>query len=205
LIEVYYYIHVNDAYDVAECGMSLQKWYDKEIEIGGQKRKFISAFLNPRDDIEKYRSNDYKCLKMNIPFKDCYIAEKYYYYAGLENSRAMDLYLKSIIPVDEYVYGTYRLPECLIGTTILPDRIVIAGTGLDTPVLFNNSEELYINNIIELKREEDSSFSDALLYFFYSKLAENNKIDKIENANKKFAVFIDKNGGKSVIVKIPEI
>lgn len=205
MIEVYFYIHEYDAVIVAECGMSLQRWHDREVIIAGEKKKCISALLNPRDDLDKYRSRDYRCLKINLPANTCYAAEKYFYNAGLSDDRIMELYINSIIPVENYVYGTYRLPECLITTTMLPDRISITGSKLDSPVLFGSSEELYINNIIELNKEEDSGFSDAMLYFFYCGLAERNKIVKIEDTDKKIAVFVDKDKGKTIVIKVPEI
>lgn len=205
MVEVYYYLPADKADEVVECGLKLSEWYSKEVAVNGDKRKCISALLNPKDDIDKYKSSEFKCVKLELPPHYCFAADKYLYLAGQADSKAMELYLESIIPVKEYIFGAYRLPECLVTSTIIAGHISILDKRLDSPVLFDNSEDLYINNILESYRESHSDFNDCLLYNFYSKLAETGKVDKIEDINNKIAVFIEKESGKAFTVKIPDL
>lgn len=205
MVDIYYYLPVNEVDNAVECGLRLSKWSEKEIFIDGEVKKCISALLNPRDDMSKYRSEYYRCVKLELPENYCYVADGSLYLAGLGSTKAMDMYKGSIIPVKNYIFGSYRLPECLVVTTVISGQISILSKKLDSPVLYDNSEELYINNIMETYKEIHSDFSDCLLYNFYSKLAEIGKADKIEDNEKKIAVFFDKKREKAFTVKIPDM
>lgn len=205
LVEVYYYLPADETANAVECGLKMSKWYDKEVVINNENKKCISAFLNPKDDIEKYRSSGFRCVKLELAPNYCFIADKYLYLAGLDNSEVMSLYLDSIIPVESYIFGSYRIPECLVTCTVIGGHITVLNKRLDSPVLFDNSEDLYINNIIESYKEEYDDFSDTVLYSFYCKLAEMKKIDKIEDMDHKIAVFLNRNTGKAYTIKIPDM
>lgn len=205
MVEVYYYLPAAEADVVVECGLKLSRWADREIKMGGEVRKCISALLNPRDDMDKYRSSAFKCLKLEIQPDYCYIADRYLYEAGKIANAAMDMYYGSVIPVENYMFGTYRLPECLVFTTIMSEQISFLSRGMDSPILYDNSEDLYINNVIETYREYHSNFNDCLLYNFYCKLAEIGKADKIEDREKKIAVFFDRKREKVFSVRIPDM
>ncbi|MDP4183497.1 MAG: hypothetical protein Q8942_20710, partial [Bacillota bacterium] len=75
---------------------------------------------------------------------------------------------------------------------------------LDSPILYDNSEELYVNNIIESYKEEHDDFQDALIYSFYSKLAEEKGFEMLSDSQKKIAIVIDKKRGKYFSIKIPD-
>jgi hypothetical protein len=113
-------------------------------------------------------------------------------------------YQKSLIPIEQYIFGTYRLPECLIPTTIISEQMEEVDKKLGLPVLFENSEKLYLSNILESYREENDESNDALLYYFYNKLAEFKKIDKIEDKEKKVAIFFDRVRDKVFCLRVPD-
>lgn len=204
LVEVYFYLPSDKAGEIVECGLKLSDWYSREVRIDGDVKKCLSALLNPKDDIEKYKSSEYKCVKLELSPNYCFAADKYLYLAGQNSPEIMEMYEKSVIPVKEYIFGSYRLPECLVTSTVIAGHISVLDKRLDSPVLFDNSEDLYINNILEAYKEEHDDFNDCLLYNFYSKLAEAGKVDKIEDVEKRIAVFIEKSSGKAVTVKIPD-
>ncbi len=83
MVEVYYYLPSREVEEVVECGLKLSKWHDKEVVINGDSKKCISALLNPRDDIGKYRSADFKCVKFELAPQYCYAADRYLYRVGL--------------------------------------------------------------------------------------------------------------------------
>lgn len=205
MAEIYFYVESNAAENSVECGLKLSEYGSKDVVINGQTKKCITALLNPKDDMEKYKSADYKCLKFELPSKFCFIGDAYLYRAGLDSPELMKIYADTIVPINDYIFGSFRLPECLVSTTLLPGQISILDKRLDSPVLFDNSEEFYINNIIEINREENSDFNDAMLYCFFSTLALQDKLKKIEDKSRKIAVFIDEKNNKTISIKIPDV
>jgi len=204
MAELYYYIPADETEYVLECGLKLSKWYDKEVVINGVKRKCLTALLNPKDDMEKYKDTSLCCVKLDVPSQYCYVADRYLYEAGLDMPEAMQIYINTIIPIEKYLFGFHRLPECLVTTTVIAGQVKVLNRAQDSPVLIRDSEELYLNNLLEANIEKYENFKDEALYYFYSKLEEMNKVDKIEDKNRKVAIFTDKAEGKIIIVKIPE-
>jgi len=203
-MEVYYYIYANKAEIALDCGLKLSENYSRVINIDGVEKRYMSTLLNPKDDMEKYKSSEYKCLKFELPTNNCIVADSYLYIIGESLQEAMGLYVESIKLVNNYAFGTFRLPECLVSSTILPEQISILDKRLDSPILYDNSEDLYINNIIEINKEKHDDFEDILLYCFYLKLAESNKVKMIEDKENRITVFIDNENGNTVTLKIPK-
>lgn len=203
MVEVYFYIPAESTGNAVECGIKLSEWYNREIVIEGDKKKCITALLNPRDDHEKYISPAYSCLKLEVQPKYCFVADSLLYEAGTEYPEVMDMYRRSIVPIGQYVFGNYRLPECLITSTIIGEQISVAGKGLDTPILYNNSQELYFSNILEGFKEAHDDFNDALLYHFFKSLCNEGKVACIEDNASGLAVFRDDRDGRVYTLKIP--
>ncbi len=205
MVEVYLYLPAEKTDVAVECGIKLSEWYSREVEIDGEIKKCITALLNPRDDYEKYTSAEFKCLKLEVPPKHCRVADTLLYKAGLSHPEAMDLYRHSIMPIEDYTFGSYRLPECLITSTILGDRISLPGKGLDSPVLYSNSQELYFNNLLEGMKEAHDDLNDTLLYFFFKKLSEDGKAKVIEDNANGLAIFTYAGDGRTYTLKIPDM
>jgi len=205
MVEVYFYIPVQRADNAVECGMKLSEWYSREVELEGERKKCISALLNPRDDHERYMSQDHRCLKLEVQSKYCFAADSLLYEPGLVYPEVMEMYKHSIIPIEKYTFSDYRLPECLITSTIIGENIRVLGRGLDTPVLYNNSQELYFNNILEDFREEHDDFDDSLLYHFFKRLHMDGKVNCIEDSKSGLAVFRDNRKNRTYTLKIPNM
>jgi len=205
VVEVYLYLPADKTGVAVECGIKLSEWYSREVEIDGEMKKCITALLNPRDDYEKYTSSDFKCLKLEVQPKHCRIADTLLYKAGLPHPEAMELYRRSIMPIENYTFGSYRLPECLITSTILSDQISLPGKGLDSPVLYSNSQELYFNNLLEGMKEVHDDLNDTLLYFFFKKLCKDGKAKAIEDSANGLAVFTYAGDGRTYTLKIPDM
>ncbi len=205
MIEVYLYVPVDEVENIVECGLKLSKWWSKSIIFDGESRNFISALLNPRDNTPDREGCGMRCIKLELPEDRCLIADSWLYELRLEWDKAMRLFLNSIVPAEKYVLGSYRMPECLIESTVMPESIKVVDKRLDSPILYSSSEDLYVNNIIETCKDRCENFSEALLYCFYSKLADEGRLTKIEDDAKGIAVFFKDNGEKRHIVKIPDL
>ncbi|TYQ16839.1 UNVERIFIED_CONTAM: hypothetical protein Cloal_3414 [Acetivibrio alkalicellulosi] len=203
MVEVYYYVPVEQVENAVECGLKLSKWYEKEVRIGLDKKKCMSALLNPKDDMVKYKSDALRCVKLEIYPRYCYVADRYLYEVGLTHSEVMQLYLESVMPIENYTFGLYRLPECLVTTTVIGEQISILDKRLDSPILFDNSEDLYINNIIEDYKGIYPNFNDMMLYYFYSYLVEKEKLKRYEDED--VVVFVDKEIERPFAIKKPPI
>ena len=178
-MEVYYYIPENEKTDALSCGIKLSVKTDKKVPINSRPTSCISTLLNPKDDLEKYNSPLFACLKFELKPQYCFIADRALY--GCDNTA--ELYAKSIISPDCYNFGIYRFPECLITCTILPDNISLASKIIGTPILYNSSEELYLNRLIAELREKHENFDDAILSLYFDSLVTKDKLVKIENSN----------------------
>ncbi len=205
MVEAYFYIPAESAENAVECGIKLSEWYSREVNLEGEKKRCISALLNPRDDLEKYNSPVFRCLKLEVQFKYCFAADRLLYQAGLAYSEAMDRYEHSIIPINQYKFGSYRLPECLVTSTIIGEHINVLGKGLDTPVLYSNSQELYFSNILEGFRETHDDFNDAMLYHFLNRLCAEGKATVLEDLASGLAIFTDNRTGQVYTLKIPNM
>ncbi|HPV01374.1 MAG TPA: hypothetical protein PK127_02685 [Clostridiales bacterium] len=203
MVEVYFYIPAEKAGDAVDCGIKLSEWYSREVRIGGIMRKCITALLNPRDEYEKYTSSEYRCLKMEVPPKCCYIADRSLYEAGCGNPEAMKLYEESIIPVMDYRFGDYRFPEVLVTSTVLGEQISVTGKMLDTPLLYNSSQELYLSNLAEQLREEHSDLDDTFLYLYFKWLCSQGEADMVCDGTAGPAVFILKENNRPYIFNAP--
>lgn len=195
-MEMYYYILNNEKENALSCGIKLSVKADKKILINGYATPCISALLNPKDDLPKYKSDQYACLRIELKAEYCYIANK----ALCGSTETEELYAQSIISPSEYVFGTYRIPECLITCTILPDSISLANKAIGYPVLYNNSEELYINNLIEELKEKHENFNETIFNLFFHKLASKGQLKKLENGN--LTVFSSPTGEIYTVKKI---
>lgn len=204
MAEVYFYIPADKAADAVECGIKLSEWYSREVRIDGETKRCISALLNPRDDSERDAMSDNMCIKLEVHPKYCRVADSLLFKVGLEHPEAMELYEKSIVPMEQYTYGSYRLPEVLITGTILGDQISLPGKWLDTPVLYSNSQDLYFSNLLEGMQEEYEDIDDALLYLFFQMLHKEGKAGMIEDPASGLAVFTRYKDGRVYTIKIPD-
>lgn len=205
MVEIYFYMPVESTENAVECGIKLSEWYSREINFEGERKKCITALLNPRDDHGKYISPAYRCLKLEVQPKYCFVADSLLYEAGLAYPEVMEMYHRSIKPIEQYTFGGYRLPECLITSTIIGEHIDVAGKGLETPILYNNSQELYFNNILEGFKEAHDDFNDTLLYHFLKRLCDEGKATSVEDITSGLAVFKDNRNDRVYTLRIPDM
>lgn len=202
--EVYYYVKSDRVSDILDCGLKLSQFYDKTVLIQGEMRQCFSGLVNPKDDLRLYESDSHTCLKIQVKSSQCFIADRFVYETCRYPDKELEYYYNTVVPIDRYRFGRYRLPECLITTTILDSDVALLDRIMDSPVIYRNAEELYINNILEDLKDQYQEIEDILLYHFFDRLAELKKIDKIENSSNKTTVFFDRSG-KTYCLKQPEI
>lgn len=202
--EVYYYVKSEDLSDIIDCGLKLSAFHDKEVLIDGEKKLCFSGLINPKDDLELYNSTSFTCIKVQVKPGKCFVADRFIYNTAKGQAPDLELYYKTILPLEDYRFGTYRLPECLITTTILAGEAAVLDKRMDSPVLYTNSEELYINNILQELREEHAEIDDVLLYSMFDKLYDKGLVEKMQRPDCESTVFLSKSG-KTYCIKKPEL
>jgi len=140
-----------------------------------------------------------------MPLKYCYIADRRLYDVGLKNQTVMEKYNQSIIPAEKYIFGTYRMPECLVMTTILGEQISLLNKNIDAPVLVDDSEKLYVSNLIEEFKNKNDYFYDELLYYYMDKHAKDGKLQKFVSQAGNYAVFYDEAENRSYTLRVPTV
>ncbi len=202
--EVYYYVSSDKVSDILDCGLKLSAFFDKEVMIDGDVQQCFAGLINPRDDMGSYNSDSLTCIKINVRSDKCYVADRFVYDTIKEKPENLELYNKSVIPLEKYIFGTYRKPECLITSTILAGEAARLDRCMDLPVIYENSETLYINNIINNFREQYDKFDDYLLYSFFSRLEEMGKVNTIKSSDGGKAVFTT-GSGEIYCIRKPEL
>ncbi|MGE5472896.1 MAG: hypothetical protein ACM3UU_01605 [Ignavibacteriales bacterium] len=194
-MDAYLYIPSGEKAEALMCGIKLSSRAEKTVVINDYPSQCISALLNPRDEVEKLKSADFVCLRVDINPENCYIADK-----SLYGSKELEeLYAKSIISPKDYVFGTYRAPECLIPRTILPESLSVASKAIGFPVLYKNSEELYVNNLIEKFKEMYPDFNETIISLFIEFNQKDWNLSKIKN--KDFYILANKEDEKYYTIK----
>ncbi len=202
--EVYYYVSSDKVSDIIDCGLKLSAFFDKEVMIDGDIQQCFAGLINPRDDMNSYNSESLTCIKINVRGDKCYVADRFVYDTIKEEPENLELYNKSVIPLEKYIFGTYRMPECLITSTILAGEAARVDSCMDLPVIYGNSEDLYINNILNNFREQYDKFDDYLLYSLFNRLAELGKVDTIKSNDGGKAIFTDQSG-QIYCIRKPEL
>lgn len=203
---VYFYVPAEKADDVVECGMKLSEWKDREQQTPwsyGPSPCFC-ALLHPNDD---RRSKDpaYRCIKISIPAEDCVIADGDLYRLSMEYPEIRQKYIDTMVPLSKYRFGSFRNPECLIFTTILGDQISVYGKGLDDPILYENSEALYVNNILERFNDRYDRVNQVLLYCLLMEQFKNGLVEGFLSESKGLSFFLDRETEKYITIPVPDL
>lgn len=203
---VYFYVPVDKANDVIECGLKLSEWKDREQQTpwNSGPQPCFCALLHPDDD-KRNRDPAYQCIKINVPAEDCVIADGDLYKLSMEYPEIKQKYIDTMVPLNRYIFGSFRNPECLIFTTILGDQISVYGKGLDDPILYENSETLYVNNLLERYNDRYSGINRVLLYCFLLAQSQNGLLEGLYSDSEGLAFFLDKGANRYVTIPVPDL
>jgi hypothetical protein len=203
---VYFYIPAEKLEDVIDCGLKLSEWKDRKQATpwSGDARPCIRAFLHPMDDI-RHEDPSFKCIKLDVSVEYCVVGDNDLYQLSLENSDIRKVYVNTMVPLDKYLFGSFRKPECLVFSTVLSDQITLAGKGLGEPILYENSETLYVNNILEQYNSRYDDINQVLLYSFLTLQRQNGCIKGLQSADRGLAVFYDNEMHHHITVPIPDL
>lgn len=191
----YFYIDKNEAEEAAECGLKLSVYGEEILAERDHPMRAVRALLSPKDDMSKYNDEGLACLKLDIPGDKLLVAEGIYLETG-----NWEWFNESVLHAENYIFGTYRKPYYLITFTISNEFIGILDKKRDVPVLYDDSEELYIHKMKARFEDNDHNFYDKALYG-YLDVQQRNWKATIEWQSDDYTVF--GTGGKKYIIRNP--
>jgi len=171
MAQVYIHLPKVEAEQAVTCGMKLSDKKILEFKFAGINYNCFFGWLNPNDDVECRGDAGYSCVCLNIEDRYCFVGNLDLY--------PSDLYFKTLLPFNKYVLGKFRLPRCMVCCTVLPSRATIQGRRLDFPLMYENSQELYLENMQSLLEGKFDSFKNDQLVGFFELLAGDGRFQKI--------------------------
>lgn len=128
----------------------------------GKAGKYIAALLHPKDTYAAAEGADNICLRLEIDPAAAFV---------IDAGRIGEKTAATLTPASSYVPGTFRRP-LLIVTEQVPAQNIRRYEGvLDAPLLYENSEKLYIDRQFTLADEADPGFRETALRAYYEKQA----------------------------------
>ena len=76
--------------------------------------------------------------------------------------------------------------------------------GLDSPLLYNSSQQLFTSLYIEEAKEKDESFLDKLLFYFFDLMAQKGLLYKFENNDLQTFVYYSREENRVFALKDPQ-
>ncbi len=191
----YFYIDKTNANEAAECGLKLSIYGSEVLAEKDHPIRAIRALISPKDDIKHYNDESMACLKLDIPKGKLLVAEEIYLDTGNR-----EWFNESVVHAENYIFGTYRKPCYLLSFTVSSEYIGILDKSRDVPVLYNDSEDLYIHKVKSGFEDIDNNFYDKALDGYWDVLQRNWKAT-IEWQSDDFTIFGI--GDKKYIIRNP--
>jgi|GEM_PF-323034 len=202
---VYYYVPIDKLEDVIDCGLKLSEWKESYQSTPWDRieKPCFSAFLHPLDD-ERHKDSSFRCIKLDIPVEYCAVYDSDLYRISSEFPELKKDFYNSMVPLNDYIFGSVRRPQCFVFTTVLSEQISLLGKGMDEPVLYENSESLYVNNILQQLNDRYNEFNSVLLYSYLTAQEQKGVYRCYRSTNASIAVFFDEESNEYISVPIPD-
>ena len=200
-MDVFFYVTKEEKDRVLECGLRLSEWAERKVFLSGVQHNCIRALLNPLDDPKKFHDDNYVPLKIHVNPKATLVAEGVFYDDTLFDHGVNQRYNDSVMPLEKYIFGTYRSPECLLVGTVGSKYFEVMDKLMDVPVLYDSSEALYVAAQMERGKELYSHFEERLLYRYYCTLADKGLYTKHTTIDNEYAIFESTAGNHIVTVR----
>ena len=176
---IYFYVRSSKLNETLRYGIKLSQNFSHKIPIKGIEKKCMVGLLNPKDDLSKFNSDEFVCLKLNLYAEQCHVIN--------EVSLVIPPKEYETISLQDYRYGEFESPRVLFCCSILPEEITILNKTIDEPLLFDNSKDLYYQIKITQMMDE---LEPSEVYFAlceYIDYKESKALSNLENSfeNKK--------------------
>lgn len=198
---IFYYIEKERIEDILIKGLEISRVNNSQLMIDGEIKSCIKGLLSPKDDLIKYSESDYVCLELDVEIKNIYVLN------GDLDTLDKNVYLKSLIPLEKYKFGYYRRPEIAVTSNIAPDKIAISSKTIGTPILFESSDKIYKDSIMEELRLKYKDFDETLLGIFFMMMVSKGRMKLIgqkKYGTKTVYIYEDNSSKKTYTLGIQE-
>lgn len=154
------------------------------------RKESVIAFMSPKDKPLYDKSEEYHCVSFEVNPKVCMVGDM-----DLANTimnyeindevdqeiveRWSRIYENSLMPLDQYRFGTFRAPEILVSRCISPEELEILG---EKPVnLFGDHYDIYLKNTFYSLEENLSNGMELFLYLFFDYLSQRGILSKVSH------------------------
>ncbi len=138
------------------------------VKFSRVKGPYIAAFFHPEEPyVGKDACNE--CLCAELPDNAVYVAD-----AG----RAADKIPDTLVPLEKYKLGTYRRPFIVVTCELTADKLSRRDPDRGLPLLFENSEKLYVDRCYSAAEDSDPGFKERALKAYYESLAASGRAVK---------------------------
>lgn len=174
---IYYYVDSSKIDKIRSFGLKLSENFTHTIPIGDLPKRVFVGLLNPRDDMFKYNSKEYTCIKVNLYPEQCYVLNEVSLIITPKDGNY------GLIPLGDYLYGFYEKPRVVFNTSILPEQIEILDDVMDEPILFESSKDLFyqirVSKLID-EMDPQEAYSALCEYLDYK---EGKVLSNLDNHN----------------------
>ncbi len=154
---IYFYVDSSKLNKIQNFGLKLSDNFSHTIPINGLPKRVFVGLLNPKDDMFKYNSKDYTCIKVDLYPDQCYVINEVKLIITPKDGDY------GLIHLSDDMYGTFESPRVIFNTSILPEQIEVLNDTIDEPILFESSKDLFyqikIHKIIDEMAPEDVYFA----------------------------------------------
>ena len=151
----------------------------------GKAGKYIAALIHPKDTYAAAEGADNICLRLEIDTAAAFV---------IDAGRIGEKTAATLTPAANYVLGSFRRPLLIVSGPV-PAQNIRKYEGLfDAPLLYENSEKLYIDRQFALADEADPTFRETALRAYYEKQAGIGRA--VKNSGETLPVKELVNGGK---------
>jgi len=173
MAQVYVYLPNDEAKLAARIGIKLSEKKVREFVFSGNKYNCYLGLLNPNDDEIHRNDKGFACVKLEVDERSCFVADSDIFPG--------EMYFSSIVPFSKYHLGSYRSPEALICCTLLPKNVSVQTGRFDSPLLYEDSITLYLENMQSFFSEKFDDFQNDQLLAFFEKLEAKGVCERIES------------------------
>lgn len=203
---VYFYAPKRDIKDIVDCGLKLSEWFDRDIFVPVMHgtRRALKTLLNPKDDEKSINDTELQCIRLDIDPDYCVVGDSNIYKISSQEPDLMGYYKACLTPLSDYRFGTFRNPEALVFTSVLPEKIEVMGKILDTPILYESSSELYLKNILNEHEESWKDSGNHLLYAFYVYLESRGRATRLVDQEHGKTIFFYNDRKEYIVLQSPK-
>ena len=174
-MKAYLYTTEEIAQEAVEYGLKLSHNAAGNVCIYGTEHPYMEAYLHPADCPKEKRNK--AVLKLQLEDNKAFVGE------GMFSG---ERYVSSLVPAKAYRLGTYRMPRCLVIASVFAEQIERYDSAMDEPLLYENSQSLYRDCVLERVQESDA-FKELALRAYYEQEAVQGRVRKIEE--EEYVVF----------------